>query len=113
MWTKMSLQTIVMGILAYWVVNTIRYKLKQMVLIIHSWKEIVRIMNTQKVVTTTAMNDKEQCISIRRCSEPTEKVKLIYDALAYKYAPFIWKKICSARMDSEKMGMTVNERNTG
>ena len=46
--------------------------------------ELVRIMNTQKVITTTAINDKEQCISIRRYSEPTEKVKLIYDALGYK-----------------------------
>ncbi|MCE1169223.1 MAG: toxin, partial [Sphingobacteriia bacterium] len=29
---------------------------------------------------------------IRRCSEPTIKVKAIYDALKYKYAPFVKKK---------------------
>jgi hypothetical protein len=74
-----------LGMLAYQVVNTIRYKLKQNG-INSSWKEIVRIMNTQKVVTTTVMNDKEQCISIRRCSEPDSKARLIYDAQGYKYA---------------------------
>ena len=101
-----------LGLLAYWVVNTIRHKLKQHG--IHSsWKEIVRIMNTQKVATTTAMNDKGQCISIRRCSEPTEKVKLIYDTLGYKYAPFIRKKSVVPKMDVEKISVTANEVDTG
>ena len=31
-------------------------------------------------------------IRIRKCSESNEKVKLIYDALGYKYAPFFRKK---------------------
>ena len=80
-----------LGLLAYWLVNTVRYKLKKHH--IHSqWIEIVRIMNTQKVVTTSMENDKNQIIRIRRCSEPTEKVKQIYNALEYKYAPFIRKK---------------------
>ena len=101
-----------LGLLAYWVVNTIRHKLKQHG--IHSsWKEIVRTMNTQKVVTTTAMNDKEQCISIRRCSEPTEKVKLIYDALGYKYAPFIRKKSVVPKTNFKKSNKTINEIDTG
>ena len=101
-----------LGLLAYWVVNTIRHKLKQHG-IDSSWKEIVRIMNTQKVVTTTAMNDKEQYISIRRCSEPTEKVKLIYDALGYKYAPFIRKKSVVPKTDFKKIDAVVNEKDTG
>jgi len=80
-----------LGLLAYWLVNTVRHKLKKRR--IHcGWKEIVRIMNTQKAVTTCVENDKNQLILIRKCSEPTEKVKLIYDALNYKYAPFIRKK---------------------
>jgi len=80
-----------LGLLAYWLVNTVRYKLKKHN--IHSqWREIVRIMNTQKVVTTCIENDKNQLISIRRCSEPDLKVKLIYNALQYKHAPFIRKK---------------------
>ena len=80
-----------LGLLAYWLVNTVRYKLKQRH--IHSeWREIVRMMNTQKAVTTCVENDKNQLILIRKCSEPSEKVKLIYDALDYKYAPFVRKK---------------------
>ena len=49
-------------------------------------------MNTQKGVTTTAQNVADEIISIRRCSEPNQKVKQIYDALKYKYAPFVKKK---------------------
>ena len=80
-----------LGLLAYWVVNTIRHQLKKED--IHSgWSEIVRIMNTQKAVTTLAQNDKDDIIQIRRCSEPNPKVQKLYDALKYKYAPFVKKK---------------------
>ena len=80
-----------LGILAYWLVNTVRHKLKKNN-IRAGWSETVRVMNTQKVVTTCVENDKNQLIRIRKCSEPNEKVKLIYDALEYKYAPFFRKK---------------------
>ncbi len=80
-----------LGLLAYWVVNTIRHQLKKEK--IHSgWKEIVRIMNTQKAVTTTAQNDKDELIIIRRCSEPSEKVQILYNALKYKYIPYTKRK---------------------
>ena len=80
-----------LGLLAYWVVNTVRYQLKNEG--IHSgWREITRIMNTQKAVTTTAQNVADEIISIRQCSEPNDKVKQIYDTLKYKYAPFVKKK---------------------
>ncbi len=80
-----------LGLLAYWVVNTIRHQLKKEE--IHSgWKEIIRIMNTQKAVTTTAQNDKDELIIIRRCSEPSEKVQVLYNALKYKYVPYTKKK---------------------
>jgi hypothetical protein len=80
-----------LGLLAYWVVNTIRHQLKKEN--IHSnWSEIVRVMNTQKAVTTLAQNDKDEVIQIRRCTEPNQKVQKIYDALKYKYAPFVKKK---------------------
>jgi len=80
-----------LGLLAYWLVNTVRYQLQQKN-IKSEWREIVRTMNTQKCVTTTVQNIREQWISIRKCSEPEDKVKRIYDALKYKYAPFIRKK---------------------
>jgi hypothetical protein len=80
-----------LGLLAYWAVNTIRFQLKNQK--IHSgWKEIVRMMNTQKAVTTVAQNNLEEMIWIRKCSEPNQKVKQIYDILKYKYVPFVRKK---------------------
>ncbi len=80
-----------LGLLAYWVVNTVQFKLRQKN-IKSEWREIVRQMNTQKCVTTVVQNIREQWISIRKCSEPEDKVIRIYDALKYKYAPFIRKK---------------------
>jgi hypothetical protein len=80
-----------LGLLAYWLVNTVRHQLKQEG--IHSgWREIVRTMNTQKAVTTLAQNNHEEVIMIRRCSEPNQPVRKLYDALKYKYAPFIKRK---------------------
>jgi transposase len=80
-----------LGLLAYWVVNTIRHQLKQKG-IKNEWRDIVRIMNTQKMVTTTMENDCEQQIIIRQCSEPTVEVQEIYEALKYKTKPFCRKK---------------------
>jgi len=80
-----------LGLLAYWLVNTIRFQLKKEG--IHSgWREIIRTMNTQKAVTTLAQNSYDEVIMIRRCSEPNQSVKKLYDALKYKYAPFVKKK---------------------
>jgi len=80
-----------LGILAYWLVATIRYQLKQQG--IHSeWREIVRTMNTQKCVTTSIVNINKETISIRKCTEPNQKVKHIYELLKFKYAPFVRKK---------------------
>lgn len=69
-----------LGILAYWLVVTIRHQLKQKG-INSDWREIVRKMNTQKCVTTSVVNNKQETISIRQCTEPTKEVKIIYDIL--------------------------------
>jgi len=80
-----------LGLLAYWLVNTVRHQLKKKG--IHSgWREIVRTMNTQKAVTTLAQNVHDQVIMIRRCSEPNQHARQLYDALKYKYAPFVKRK---------------------
>ncbi len=80
-----------LGMLAYSLVNTVRHQLKKEG--IHSgWREIVRTMNTQKAVTTLAQNNHEEVIMIRRCSEPNQPVRNLYDALKYKYAPFVKRK---------------------
>ena len=80
-----------LGILAYWLVATIRYQLKQYG-INSDWREIVRTMNTQKCVTTSVLNIKNETISVRRCTEPSKEVKKIYELLNYKYGPFTQKK---------------------
>ena len=80
-----------LSLLAYWLVATIRYQLKQQG-IKSDWREIVRKMNTQKCVTTSMENNNQKTISIRQCTEPTNDVKEIYDKLKYKYKPFSRKK---------------------
>jgi len=80
-----------LGLLAYWLVSTIRYQLKLQGTN-NNWSEIVRIMNTHKMVTTTIENDKGQTIHIRQCSEPTQDVKKIYIQLKYQQIPLPQKK---------------------
>lgn len=80
-----------LGLLAYWLVNTIRYQLKAKN-INHGWQEIIRITNTQKIVTTTGQNTFGELIQVRRCSEPNTRVKEIYQALGYKNYPFVKRK---------------------
>ena len=88
---KASMAHLHLGLLAYWAVNTIRHQLKQKE-INNEWRDIVRIMNTQKIVTTSMVNEYNQQIIIRQCSEPTEQVNRIYTALNYKPKPFTRKK---------------------
>lgn len=75
------------GLLAYWVVNTIRYRLKLSGMN-HYWTEIKRIMSTQKAVTTEAINALGEKIQLRLCSEPTKAANDIYERLKYKKMPF-------------------------
>jgi hypothetical protein len=110
-----------LGLLAYWLVNTVRFQLKQREIIekkdamekketkdiiepvSFQWKEIVRIMNTQKAVTTLAQNKTDEIIMIRRCTSPEDNVKLIYDKLGYKYYPFKMKKSVVHKSHFEKI----------
>ncbi len=76
-----------LGILAYWLVNTTRCRLKQNK-IHHSWQEIIRIGNTQKVISTTGYNVSENEVIVRKCSEPNVKLKELQEALKIKAKPF-------------------------
>ena len=87
-----------LAVIAYQMVNTIRYQLKSKG-IHHSWSNIVRIMNSQKAVTATMMNKQGQKILIRKCSKPEPNVREIYDALGYKYYPFIRKSVLPENED--------------
>jgi hypothetical protein len=93
-----------LGLLAYWIVNTVRFQLKRndnvqkfenkkiIDPVPFQWNEIVRIMNTQKAVTTLAQNKTDEIITVRRCSFPSDNAKMIYDKLGYKYVLFKNKK---------------------
>lgn len=80
-----------LGLLAYWLVNTIRCKLK--INGIHSsWKEIVRIGNTQKMITTHGTNKAGVMIGVRKCSAPNDQLKNIQSILLIKNKPFSKRK---------------------
>jgi len=78
------------SILAYTIVNIIRQGLKAKG-INYSWSTIVRIMNTQKIVTTTMKTKSRERIYIKRCSEPNKEVREIYHHLKMRDRPF-WQK---------------------
>lgn len=80
-----------LGLLAYWLVNTIRHQLKAKGLN-NCWTEIVRIGNTQKMITTTGQNATGKIISVRKCSQPTEKLKKVYEILEIKHKAFHKRK---------------------
>lgn len=82
---------IFLGVLAYAIVNTVRYQLK-FHKINHDWQNIVRIMNTQKLVTTTMLDKAQEKICIRTCSRPTAGAQQIYQALKLKQVPYHRKK---------------------
>ena len=80
-----------LGLLGYWIVNTIRHQLKTKK-INHDWKEILRISSTQKLVTTSIVDAEQNTIFITKCSEPSSKLQEIHQALKYKSRPFTRKK---------------------
>lgn len=80
-----------LGLIAYQIVATIRYQLKQKG-IHHDWRNIVRIMNTQKEVTSIMKCESGKIIMIKKCGTPTIEAKQIYDALGFKYNPYFIRK---------------------
>jgi hypothetical protein len=112
-----------LGLLAYRVVNTVRFQLKRKVNesdsqpeipenrtdilpVNFQWKEIIRIMNTQKAVTTVSQNRYDEVIISRRCSDPTPKVNDIYQRLKYKPLPFTKRKFVVHKSEFEKLDLT-------
>ena len=76
-----------LGLLSYWIVNAIRYKLKQTGENCF-WTEIVRRMSTQKAITTESVNALGEKVSLRLCSEPSKAAEDIYERLKYRKMPF-------------------------
>ena len=86
-----------LGLLSYWIVNTIRYKLRQTGETCY-WPEIKRRMSTQKAITTEAVNALGEKVKLRLCSNPTKAAEDIYERLQYKKMPFRRKtKVCSTQ----------------
>lgn len=82
---------IYLGVVAYTVVAAIRYQLAQSE-IHHDWQNIVRLMNTQKMVVSTVKDSKDAVLMIKKCTKASPKVLEIYKALNLKQTPFRTKK---------------------
>ena len=99
---KATMAHLHLGNMAYWLVNTIRYQLKNYN-INSCWSEIVRIGNTQKVITTTGSDTFDKKVSVRKCSQPNEKLKATYDILKANYKPFKKRKSVVHKMELKKI----------
>lgn len=97
-----------LGILAYWLVNTVRYQLKHNGLN-SCWREIVRIGNTQKVITTCGTNTYDKIITTRKCTQPGDSLKKIYDILKTKHQPFVKRKSVVHKPKLEKTELTQKQ----
>lgn len=81
-------------ILAYWIVNTVQYKLKTQE-VKHTWNELRRIMSTQIVVSTQAKRMDGNEVQVRQCSELEENLAELYKKLGLTSPPLKRKrKIC-------------------
>lgn len=79
-----------LGLLAYQLVAAIRYQLREKGLH-YDWRNIVRIMNTQKLITLQ-QEAKTKTLQLRMATKPIREVEDIYNALGFKHYPFKTKK---------------------
>ncbi|MEJ7678354.1 MAG: IS1634 family transposase [Segetibacter sp.] len=95
-----------LGLLAYWIVNTVRCKLKAQG-INSQWQEIVRTGNTQKIITTQGTNIAGVMIGVRKCSEPGEQLKNIQSILLIKPKPFTKRKSVVHKLELKKTKRSI------
>lgn len=105
---KAAMAHLHLGILAYWLVNTIRHQLKNNG-ITSCWSEIVRVGNTQKVITTSGANTYDKTIAVRKCTVPNDKLKRIYGFLKIKHQPFAKRKSVVHKPETKKSEHTHNQ----
>ena len=101
-----------MGLLGYGIVNTIRHQLK-IKKINYDWKVVLRISNTQKLVTTSIVDDQENTITIKKCCEPNLKLQDNFHALKYKSKPCRIKKFVVPKPEHIKPEMEQIKYLTG
>lgn len=93
------------SILAYTIVQSIRHPLRGHGK--HSdWANIVRTMNTQKVITTTMQTRTGKTLCLKKCSEPESDVREIYATLSYQDRPFWQKKSVLPKTGNSKSQIT-------
>jgi len=80
-----------LGLLAYHIVAPIRHMLKSKGLN-YDWRNIVRIMNSQKSCTMSVVNKDKKKIIIRSCTSPLQEVLEIYKATETSSIPYRQKK---------------------
>jgi len=90
-----------LGILAYWVVATIRYQLKQKGYT-KGWTQIVDIMDTQHSVATEMKNLQGDTIHIESPTEPTEQVREICEKVGISPIPYKMKKSVGVQISEQK-----------
>ena len=90
-----------LGMLAYWLVNTVRCNLKAQG-IRWSWSEILRIASTQTFITTKGQNTAGSHIQTRKCSEPSEDLRKIQQKLGIRAKP--------TRIESKEQSVAQKEK---
>jgi len=105
---KATMAHLHLGILAYWLVNTIRCQLKSHG-INHSWTEIVRIGNTQKIITTSGQNTFDKTVTVRKCTQPNEKLSQLLALLKIPPKPFGKRKSVVHKMLPRKNENNQNQ----
>lgn len=105
---KATMAHLHLGILAYWLVNTIRCQLKSHG-INHSWTEIVRIGNTQKILTTGGQNTFDKTVTVRKCTEPNEKLSKLLALLKIPPKPFRKRKSVVHKLPPRKNQINQNQ----
>jgi len=93
-----------LAILAYWIVNTVQYKLK-MQNVSHIWDELRRIMSTQIVVSTRAKRMDGKQVEVRQCTEPDECLANLYRKLGLASPP-LKRKICVVHFEESQKNDT-------
>jgi len=79
-------------VLAYYIVNFIRYRLK-LNGINYCWSEIRRLMSTQKRCLIVSRTKSEKALWTKYCTRPIPQVSQIYEKMRYKKIPFYRKNI--------------------
>lgn len=101
-----------LAILAYWVVSTAQYQLRQQG-VSHTWHKIRRMASTQVVVSTTATRCDGNKTEIRQCIEPDDQLLEFYRLLKLKHPPLKRTvKICVVHFDESKKSIRENQKVT-